>query len=96
MEQGTEQRMADLPAVVNDAASAIDYSLNILGVMPNNLHLFAMPEDRETIQDLLIDDDAGMDVEEMKRNPDEHVQMRWRTGVKAKYDFMYDYCLTDE
>lgn len=45
MREGTEQRMADLPAVVNDAAQAIDYTLNVLGCQPNNLHLFAVPED---------------------------------------------------
>jgi hypothetical protein len=45
MQEGTDQRMADLPAVVNDAACAIDYTLNVLGCMPNNLHLFALPDD---------------------------------------------------
>jgi hypothetical protein len=36
-----------------------------------------------------------MDIPSMKRKPDEHVQMRWRTGCKARYDFMYDNCLND-
>lgn len=31
----------------------------------------------------------------MKRKPDDHVQMRWRTNVKARYDFMFDNCLTE-
>jgi len=50
MSQDTDQAMANLPAVVNDAATAIDYSLNILGCKPNNLHLFALPEDQEKIK----------------------------------------------
>jgi hypothetical protein len=45
--------MGDLPAVVNDAAQAIDYSLNQLGCLPNNLHLFALPADREVIMNMV-------------------------------------------
>lgn len=63
--------------------------------MPNNLHLFASPEDQEKIKELLVEDDDGMDIDAMKRKPDEHVQMRWRTTVKARYDFMYDHCLSE-
>jgi len=42
---GTDQRMANLDAVINDAAVAIDYALDYLGCIPQNIHLFAMPED---------------------------------------------------
>jgi len=38
--------MDDLPDVVKDAALAIDYAINELGVQPNNVHLFALPGDR--------------------------------------------------
>lgn len=97
MQNGTDQRMNDLPAVVNDAAHAIDYCLNQLGCLPNNIHLFALPADREIIMAKVgAGDDEGMDEEEIRRKPDDHVQMRWRTVTKAKYDFMFRNCLTEE
>lgn len=97
MQEGTAQRMNDLPAVVNDAAQAIDYCLNVLGCLPNNLHLFSLPEDREIIKaKIATGDDADMDQEEIRKKPDDHVQMRWRTTTKAKYDFMYQNCLSEE
>ena len=66
--------MKDLPAVVDDAAQAIDYCLNVLGCMPNNLHLFALPEDREIIMSKVSRvDDAEMDHDEIRMNPDQHV-----------------------
>lgn len=96
MTKGTDQRMSDLNAVVNDAAQAIDYALNTLGCVPTNVHLFALPEDQQKIKDLLVDEDAGLNKDQMLQKPDEHVQMRWRTTVKARYDFMYENCLTEE
>lgn len=57
MQIGTDQRMSDLNAVVNDAAQAIDYALNYLGCVPANVHLFALPEDQQKIKDLIIDED---------------------------------------
>ena len=49
--------MTDLPAVVEDAAQAIDYTLNVLGCQPNNLHLFALPDDLTKIKALIVDED---------------------------------------
>ncbi len=89
--------MNDLADVVNDAAQAIDYSFNQLGCLPNNLHLFALPEDREVIMNMVSQvDDVDMDQDEIRKKPDDHVQMRWRTSTKAKYDFLYMNCLSDD
>ena len=96
MLEGTSQRMDDLPDVVKDAALSIDYAINDLGVQPNNVHLFALPEDREKITKLILDDDHGMDREPMRQKPDEHIQMRWKPNVKARYSFLYDFCLSED
>jgi len=37
-----------------------------------------------------------MDQQAIKEKPDNFVQMRWRPNVKAKYDFMFDKCLSEE
>jgi hypothetical protein len=41
-------------------------------------------------------DDVDMDQDEIRKKPDDHVQMRWRTSTKAKYDFLYMNCLSDD
>jgi len=34
-----------------------------------------------------------MDTAAMLQKPDEHVQMRWKPNVKARYSFLYNHCL---
>lgn len=80
----------------DDAASAIDYCINELGVTPNDIHLFALQKDSAQIEETLVADDKKyVPMDQICRKPDEHVKMHWKAHVKAKYDMLYQWCLTD-